>query len=141
MAATTSARVARAPSSIGGRLGAWQLSLVKLWRTQAGSGRLSITSSPRQTGLKVAGAALGLEIAATGSGAALTTGKISEAAATATTPKARAILIHIRRAVPFPREQTTGIRACQLAPPQMQTALPDRKRRSIGVNRPSDGDA
>src|SRR5262245_53791238 len=99
MAATTCSRVAEAPSSIGGRFGAWQLSRLKLWRTQAGSGRLSSTSSPRHTGLKVLGA--GFDIRA-GSGAALTTGKSPGAAAAAATPATRAILIHIRPTVPFP---------------------------------------
>src|SRR6185437_2093270 len=94
MAATTCSRVAEKPSRAAGRSGALQLSLSKLWLTQAGSGRLSSTSSPRQTGLNVLGA--GLEMAGTGSGAALTTGKISGAAATASTPTARPILIHIR---------------------------------------------
>src|SRR6478609_6665279 len=103
MAATTCSRVADAPSSIGGRFGAWQLSRLKLARTQAGSGRLSSTSSPRHTGLKVPPKVFGagFEIRA-GSGAALTTGKISGAAATATTPTAKAILIHIRGASPSP---------------------------------------
>src|SRR5581483_8874563 len=97
-AATTCSRVAEKPSRAAGRSGARQLSLLKLWLTQAGSGRLSSTSSPRQTGLKVLGA--GLEMRGAGSGAAFTTGKNSGAAATASTPTARPILIHIRSANP-----------------------------------------
>src|SRR6185437_10946797 len=117
MAATTCSRVAEKPSRAAGRRGARQLSLLKLWLTQAGSGRLSSTSSQRQTALKVFGAATGLEMTGTGSGAALTTGKNSGAATTASTPTARPILIHIRPAISLLSEQITGIRPCQLARP------------------------
>src|ERR1700760_4775131 len=113
MAATTWSRVTAVPSRAAGNSGAWQLSLLKLWLTQAGSGRLSSTSSPRQTGLKVLGA--GLEMRGAGSGAAFTTGKNSGAAATASTPTARPILIHIRSADPLLAQQITGTQPCQQA--------------------------
>src|SRR4051812_3363424 len=112
MAATTCSRVAAVPSNGGGRVGAWQLSWLKLRLTQAGSGRLSSTSSPRQTGLKVVGAAAALEITGWGSGAARRDTN-SGAAAMPSMPTARAILIHIQPARPLCPQQITRARSCQ----------------------------